>query len=140
MIRHVRFVIIVFAAVSLFATLGSIMAIREANVLSKGISEGFRIDGTYRDHDTGLASLSFLGDDEMRWQFVDSAGSVVEGTFAATDDPNLFELSTQSGNAYGLVHLAYVSDDGNNGTLYLKTEAGVIEFDKMERVPGFIVP
>ena len=54
--------------VAIAAIVVSAVSIKDANTLKHGISEGFRLDGVCRDHETGLTQLSFLGEDENRWQ------------------------------------------------------------------------
>lgn len=79
--------------VAIAAIVVSAVSIKDANTLKHGISEGFRLDGVYRDHETGLTQLSFLGEDENRWQIVDSNGNVTDGSFETTGDPNIFMLA-----------------------------------------------
>lgn len=126
--------------VAIAAIAVSAVSIKDANTLKHGISEGFRLDGVYRDHETGLTQLSFLGEDENRWQIVDSNGNVTDGSFETTGDPNIFMLADQSGDDYGFVHLAYAFADGNQGSLYLNTGTSVLEFDKVTSGPAFVVP
>lgn len=126
--------------VAIAAIVVSAVSIKDANTLKRGISEGFRLDGVYRDHETGLTRLSFLGEDENRWQIVDSNGNVTDGSFESTGDPNIFMLAGQTGDDYGFVHLAYASADGNQGSLYLNTGTSVLEFDKVTSGPAFVVP
>ena len=94
--------------VAIAAIAVSAVSIKDANNLKRGISEGFRLDGVYRDRDTGLTQLSFLGEDENRWQIVDSNGNVTDGSFETTGDPNIFMLADQSGDDYGLslIHIS----------------------------------
>lgn len=124
--------------VAIVAIAASAIYVREANALRRGVSEGFRLDGVYRDHEPGLTSLSFHGEDGSRWQIVDSIGNATDGSFETTDDPNIFMLADKSGDEYGFAHLSYVSADGNQGSLYLNTGTSVIEFDKVSRDPAFV--
>lgn len=125
--------------VSVFAVVVSVVYIRKVNTFEYGIAQGYNIDGIYRDAKTGLSSLSFLDEDNKRWQFVDSGGNIVNGSFRATDDPNIYLLRDESGSEYGFIHLSYTSLDGKQGALYLHVEASAIAFDKMNDVPAFVV-
>ena len=124
--------------VAIVAIAASAVSIRDANTLKRGISEGFLLDGVYRDQETGLTQLSFHGEDGNRWQIVDSNGNETEGSFETTGDPNIFMLADQSGDDYGFVHLSYASADGNQGSLYLNTGTSVLEFDKVSKYPAFV--
>lgn len=116
----------------------SAISVGDANALKRGISEGFRLDGVYRDHATGLISLSFHEEDGHRWQIVDNNGDEVDGSFEKTDDPNIFMLADKSGDEYGFAHLSYASADGSKGNLYLNTGESVLEFDKVSKYPTFV--
>lgn len=69
--------------VAIVAIAVSVVSIKDASTLKRGISEGFRLDGVYRDQETGLAQLSFHGEDGNRWQIVDSNGNVTDGLSTA---------------------------------------------------------
>lgn len=116
----------------------SLISIREANVLKRGIAEGFHLDGVYRDQKTELTSLAFHAEDGHRWQIIDGNGRQDNGSFNATSDPNIFTLIDQSGNDYGFVHLSCSSPDGNSGTLYLSAGASMVAFDKVSNKPAFV--
>ena len=69
--------------VAMVAIAVSAVSIKDANTLKRGISEGFRLDGVYRDQETGLTQLSFHGEDGNRWQIVDSNGDETDGLSTA---------------------------------------------------------
>lgn len=56
------------------------------------VSEGFAIDGYYRDDETSRETLAFLEEDNCRWQLVDQDGICTDGQFKRTDDPNILIL------------------------------------------------
>lgn len=134
----------ILAALTLSATVVliaiSLMSIREANVLKRGITEGFHLDGVYRDKKTNLTSLAFHAEDGHRWQLVDGNGRQTNGSFNTTSDPNIFTLIDQSGNDCGFVHVSFSSPDGNSGALYLSDGTSMIEFDKASSKPAFVKP
>lgn len=134
----IKIPIVLALLVAIAAIAVSAISVRDANTLQRGISEGFRLDGVYRDHETGLTSLSFHEEDGNRWQIVDSNGNETNGSFEETDDPNIFMLADQSGDDYGFVHLSYTSADGNQGSLYLNNGTSVIRFDKVSKYPAFV--
>ncbi|MDY2778213.1 MAG: hypothetical protein SOU51_07525 [Collinsella sp.] len=123
---------------SVVALVLSLMSMQEANGLKRGFEDGFRIDGVYRDRETGLTSIAFHEEDGNRWQFVSSGGEAADGTFKVTEDPNAFTLVDQSGNEYGFVHLSYASAGGDEGVLYLNDGTSVLAFDKAGKYPAFI--
>lgn len=69
--------------VAMVAIAVSAVSIKDANTLKRGISEGFRLDGVYRDQETGLTSLSFHEEDGNKWQIVDSNGDETDGLSTA---------------------------------------------------------
>ena len=69
--------------VAMVAIAVSAVSIKDANTLKRGISEGFRLDGVYRDQETGLTQLSFHGENGNRWQSVDSNGDETDGLSTA---------------------------------------------------------
>lgn len=69
--------------VAIVAIAVSAVSIKDANTLKRGISEGFRLDGVYRDHETSLTSLSFHEEDGNKWQIVDSNGDETDGLSTA---------------------------------------------------------
>ena len=85
-----RAISIALAVVCLAVLLGAtgLFAIsRETSYMQECASEGFAIDGYYRDDKTSLETLAFLEEDNHRWQLVDKDGSCVGGQFKRTDDP-----------------------------------------------------
>ena len=90
-----RAILITLAVVCLAVLLGvtGLFAIsRETSYMRECASEGFAIDGYYRDDKTSLETLAFLEEDNHRWQLVDKDGSCVDGQFKRTDDPNILVL------------------------------------------------
>lgn len=69
--------------VAMVAIAVSAVSIKDANTLKRGISEGFRLDGVYRDQETGLTQLSFHEEDGNKWQIVDSNGDETDGLSTA---------------------------------------------------------
>lgn len=59
-------------------------------------SEGFAIDGYYRDDETSRETLAFLEEDNCRWQLVDQDGICTDGQFKRTDDPNILILKKKT--------------------------------------------
>lgn len=114
-------------------------ASREVNFLKEGSVSGFNLTGVYRDHKSGLSTLSFHAENNNRWQVVETEGTIINGTFKTTDDPNMFSLIDKDGNEYGVVRLAYVSSKEDDGRLYLTNKSGTILFDKITNLPGFVV-
>ena len=130
------------ALLGLFAILGVIFllgAAQEINFLRKGPISGFNLDGVYKNQIDNRNSLSFHTESNKRWQMVDAEGNITDGTFRATEDPNIFFLTDAGGNEYGIAHLAYVSSKEDQGRLYLRksSDRRFIVFDKVSKHPGF---
>lgn len=90
-----RAISIALAVVCLAALLGAtgLFAIsRETSYMQECASEGFAIDGFYRDDKTSRETLAFLEEDNCRWQLVDKDGICTDGQFKRTDDPNILVL------------------------------------------------
>lgn len=90
-----RAISVTLAVVCLTVLLGAtgLFAIsRETSYMQECASEGFAIDGYYRDDKTSREILAFLEEDGCRWQLVDKDGSCVDGQFKRTDDPNILIL------------------------------------------------
>lgn len=107
-----RAISITLAVVCLTVLLGAtgLFAIsRETSYMQGCASEGFAIDGYYRDDKTSLETLAFLEEDNHRWQLVDKDGSCVDGQFKRTDDPNILVLKKENGEEFGTVHVAYIA-------------------------------
>lgn len=130
------------ALLGLFAVLGVIFLLgtaQEVNFLRKGSISGFNLDGLYKNQKNNQNSLSFHAESNKRWQMVDAEGNITDGTFRATEDPNIFFLTDAGGNEYGIVHLAYVSSKEDQGRLYLRnsSDKAFIVFDKVSKHPAF---
>lgn len=129
---------VICLAVLLGAT-GLFAANRETSYMQECASEGFAIDGYYRDDKTSLETLAFLEEDNHRWQLVDKDGSCVDGQFKRTDDPNILILKKENGEAFGTVHVAYISRRRDGGQLYLFRDTKVTRFYLVSTKPAFTV-
>lgn len=140
MSRHT--ISITLAVVCLAVLLGAIglLAIsRETSNMQECASEGFAIDGFYRDDKTSLEILAFHEEDGCRWQLVNKDGSSVDGQFKRTDDPNILILKNENGEIFGTVHVAYISRRREQGLLYLFRDTRVIRFYLVSTGPAFTV-
>lgn len=137
-----RFVSITLAAVCLAVLLGAAgqFAInRETSYMQECVSEGFAIDGYYRDDKTSRETLAFLEEDNCRWQLVDQDGICTDGQFKRTDDPNILILKKENGEEFGTVHVAYISRRRDQGWLYLFRDTKVTRFNLVSTYPAFMV-
>ena len=137
-----RVISITLAVVCLAVLLGAAgqFAInRETSYMQECVSEGFAIDGYYRDDKTSLEILAFLEEDNHRWQLVDKDGSCVDGQFKRTDDPNILILKKENGEEFGTVHVAYMSRRREQGQLYLFRDTKVTRFYLVSTDPAFTV-
>lgn len=137
-----RTISITLAVVCLAVLLGAtgLFAIsRETSYMQECTSEGFAIDGYYRDDKTSLETLAFLEEDNHRWQLVDKDGSCVDGQFKRTDDPNILILKKENGEELGTVHVAYISRRRNQGQIYLIRNTKVTRFYLVSTDPAFTV-
>ena len=137
-----RVISITLAVVCLAVLLGAAgqFAInRETSYMQECVSEGFAIDGYYRDDKTSLETLAFLEEDNHRWQLVDKDGSCVDGQFKRTDDPNILILKKENGEEFGTVHVAYMSRRREQGQLYLFRDTKVTRFYLVSTDPAFTV-
>ncbi len=137
-----RTISITLAVVCLAVLLGAtgLFAIsRETSYMQECASEGFAIDGYYRDDKTSLETLAFLEEDSHRWQLVDKDGSCVDGQFKRTDDPNILILKKENGEELGTVHVAYISRRREQGQLYLFRDSKVTRFYLVSTDPAFTV-
>lgn len=137
-----RFVSITVAVVCLAVLLGAIghLAIsRETSYMQECVSEGFAIDGYYRDDKTSRETLAFLEEDNCRWQLVDQDGICTDGQFKRTDDPNILGLKKKNGEEFGTVHVAYISRRRNQGQIYLIRNTRVTRFYLVSTDPAFTV-
>ena len=137
-----RTISITLAVVCLAVLLGAIglLAIsRETSYMQECASEGFAIDGYYRDDKVGLETLAFHEEDSCRWQLVNKDGSSVDGQFKRTDDPNILILKKENGEEFGTVHVAYISRRREQGQLYLSRDSKVTRFYLVSTKPAFTV-
>lgn len=137
-----RFVSITLSVVCLAVLLGAAgqFAInRETSYMQECVSEGFDIDGYYRDDKTSRETLAFLEEDNCRWQLVDQDGICTDGQFKRTDDPNILILKKENGEEFGTVHVAYISRRRDQGWLYLFRDTKVTRFNLVSTYPAFMV-
>lgn len=137
-----RFVSITLAVVCLAVLLGAtgLFAIsRETSYMQECASEGFAIDGFYRDDKTSRETLAFLEEDNHRWQLVGRGGDCFDGQFERMDDPNILVLKNENGEKFGTVHVAYISRRRDQGWLYLFSDTRVTRFYLVSTDPAFMV-
>ena len=135
-----RFVSITLAVVCLAVLLGAtgMFAIsRETSYMQECASEGFAIDGYYRDDKTSRETLAFLEEDNCRWQLVDQDGICTDGQFKRTDDPNILILKKENGEDFGPIHVAFISRRRNQGQIYLIRNTKVTRFYLVSTDPAF---
>lgn len=137
-----RFISVAVAVVCLAVLLGAagmFAANRETSYVQKCASEGFAVDGFYRDDKTSREILAFHEEDNCRWQLVDKDGNCVDGQFERTDDPNILVLKKENGEEFGTVHVAYISRRRDQGQLYLFRNTKVIRLYLVSTDPVFMV-
>ncbi len=137
-----RVISITLAVVCLAVLLGAtgLFAIsRETSYMQECASEGFAIDGFYRDDETSREILAFHEEDNCRWQLVDKDGICTDGQFKRTDDPNILELKKENGEEFGTVHVAYISRRRDQGQIYLIRNTKVTRFYLVSTDPTFMV-
>lgn len=137
-----RAISITLAVVCLAVLLGAtgLFAIsRETSYMQECTSEGFAIDGFYRDDKTSQEILAFLEEDGCRWQLVNKDGICTDGQFKRTDDPNILVLKKENGEEFGTVHVAYISRRRNQGQIYLIRNTEVTRFYLVSTDPAFTV-
>lgn len=137
-----RAISITLAVVCLAVLLGAtgLFAIsRETSYMQECASEGFAIDGYYRDDKTSRETLAFLEEDNCRWQLVGKGGNIVDGQFKRMDDPNILVLKNENGEIFGTVHVAYISRRRDQGLLYLFRDTRVTRFYLVSTGPAFTV-
>ncbi len=135
-----RTISITLAVVCLAVLLGAIglLAIsRETSYMQECASEGFAIDGYYRDDKVGLETLAFHEEDNHRWQLVGKGGNCIDGQFERMDDPNILILKKENGEEFGTVHVAYMSRRREQGQLYLFRDSKVTRFYLVSTKPAF---
>ena len=137
-----RIISITLAVVCLAVLLGAtgLLAIsRETSYMQECASEGFAIDGYYRDDKVGLETLAFHEEDNHRWQLVGKGGNCIDGQFERMDDPNILVLKNENGEIFGTVHVAYISRRRDQGLLYLFRDTRAIRFYLVSTGPAFTV-
>ena len=137
-----RVISIALAAICLAVLCGAaglFAANRETSYMQECASEGFAIDGYYRDDKTSRETLAFLEEDNCRWQLVDKDGICTDGQFKRTDDPNILILKKENGEEFGTVHVAYMSRRRDQGLLYLFRDTKVTRFYLVSTDPAFMV-
>lgn len=137
-----RVISITLAVVCLAVLLGAtgLFAIsRETSYMQECASEGFAIDGFYRDDKTSREILAFHEEDNCRWQLVDKDGSCTDGQFERTDDPNILVLKKENSEEFGTVHVAYLSRRRDQGQIYLIRNTKVTRFYLVSTDPAFTV-
>ena len=116
---------------------GLFAANQETSYMQECASEGFAIDGYYRDDKTSRETLAFHEEDNCRWQLVDQDGICTDGQFKRADDPNILVLKKENGEEFGTVHVAYMSRRREQGQLYLFRDSKVTRFYLVSTKPAF---
>ena len=137
--RTISITLAVVCLAVLLGAMGQFAISRETSYMQECASEGFAIDGYYRDDKTSRETLAFLEEDNCRWQLVDKGGSCVDGQFERMDDPNILVLKNENGVEFGTVHVAYMSRRRDQGLLYLFRDTKVSRFYLVSTGPAFTV-
>lgn len=137
--RTISIALAVVCLAVLLGVAGQFAINRETSYMQECVSEGFAIDGYYRDDKTSLETLAFLEEDNHRWQLVGKGGNCVDGQFERMDDPNILVLKNENGEKFGTVHVAYISRRRDQGWLYLFRDTKVTRFNLASADPAFIV-
>ncbi len=137
--RAISITLAVVCLAVLLGAAGQFAINRETSYMQECVSEGFAIDGYYRDDKTSLETLAFHEEDSHRWQLVDKDGSCVGGQFKRTDDPNILIIKKENGEEFGTVHVAYISRRRNQGQIYLIRNTEVTRFYLVSTDPAFTV-
>lgn len=137
--RTISITLAVVCLAVLLGAMGQFAISRETSYMQECASEGFAIDGFYRDDKTSRETLAFLEEDNCRWQLVDKGGSCVDGQFERMDDPNILVLKNENGEEFGTVHVAYISRRHEQGQLYLFRDSKVTRFYLVSTDPAFMV-
>ena len=137
--RAISITLAVVCLAVLLGAAGQFAINRETSYMQECVSEGFAIDGYYRDDKTSLETLAFHEEDSHRWQLVDKDGSCVGGQFKRTDDPNILIIKKENGEEFGTVHVAYISRRRNQGQIYLIINTEVTRFYLVSTDPAFTV-
>lgn len=137
--RTISITLAVVCLAVLLGAIGQFAISRETSYMQECVSEGFAIDGYYRDDKTSLETLAFLEEDNHRWQLVGKGGNCVDGQFERMDDPNILVLKNENGEKFGTVHVAYISRRRDQGWLYLFRDTKVTRFNLASADPAFKV-
>lgn len=137
--RVISVAIAVVCLAVLLGAAGMFAASRETSYMQKCASEGFAIDGFYRDDKTSREILAFHEEGNCRWQLVDKDGICTDGQFKRADDPNILVLKKKNGEEFGTVHVAYVSRRREQGQLYLFRDSKITRFYLVSTDPTFMV-
>lgn len=137
--RAISITLAVVCLAVLLGAAGQFAINRETSYMQECVSEGFAIDGYYRDDKTSLETLAFHEEDNCRWQLVDQDGICTDGQFKRTDDPNILILKKENGEEFGTVHVAYMSRRRDQGWLYLFRDTKVTRFYLVSTKPAFMV-
>lgn len=137
--RTISITLAVVCLAVLLGAMGQFAISRETSYMQECASEGFAIDGFYRDDKTSRETLAFLEDDNCRWQLVDQDGICTDGQFKRTDDRNILILKKENGEEFGTVHVAYISRRCDQGCLYLFKDTKVTRFNLVSTYPAFMV-
>lgn len=137
--RTISITLAVVCLAVLLGAMGQFAISRETSYMQECASEGFDIDGYYRDDKAGLETLAFLEEDNCRWQLVGKGGSCVDGQFERMDDPNILVLKNENGEEFGTVHVAYMSRRREQGQLFLFRDSKVTRFYLVSTDPAFMV-
>ena len=137
--RAISITLAVVCLAVLLGAAGQFAINRETSYMQECVSEGFAIDGYYRDDKTSLETLAFHEEDNHRWQLVDKDEICTDGQFKRTDDPNILVLKKENGEEFGTVHVAYISRRRNQGQIYLIRNTKVTRFYLASTDPAFTV-
>ncbi len=137
--RTISITLAVVCLAVLLGAIGQFAISRETSYMQECASEGFAIDGYYRDDETSRETLTFLEEDNCRWQLVDQDGICTDGQFERMDDPNILVLKNENGEKFGTVHVAYISRRRDQGLLYLFRDTRVTRFYLVSTGPAFTV-
>ena len=137
--RTISITLAVVCLAVLLGAMGQFAISRETSYMQECASEGFAIDGYYRDDKAGLETPAFHEEDNHRWQLVGKGGSCVDGQFERMNDPNILVLKNENGEEFGTVHVAYMSRRRDQGLLYLFRDTKVTRFYLVSTDPAFMV-
>ena len=137
--RTISITLAVVCLAVLLGAMGQFAISRETSYMQECASEGFAIDGFYRDDKTSREILAFHEEDNCRWQLVDKDGICTDGQFARTDDPNILVLKKENSEEFGTVHVAYLSRRRDQGQIYLIRNTKVTRFYLVSTDPTFMV-